>query len=177
LVRTARDSGVQLRVIEAAIEANETRKKNVASRIAEAAGGSLAGKTVAVLGVTFKPNTDDMRDAPALTILPALQSAGARVRAHDPEGMEEAARLLRDVEWCDGPYHAAETSDVLVLLTEWDAYRALNLARLRRIMRGEAFVDLRNVYKSGEVVAAGFDHFGVGLAPARRSARSLEAAE
>ena len=177
LVQTARDHGVRLRIVEGAIEANDVRKSGMAARVAEAMGGSVEGRTIAVLGVTFKPNTDDMREAPALTIIPALQAAGASIRVHDPEGMGEAARVLEGVEWCDGPYHAAESSDGLVLLTEWDAYRALDLARLKRLMRGDAFVDLRNVYKRGEVIAAGFDHFGVGLMSSRHDGRSLEAAE
>jgi UDPglucose 6-dehydrogenase len=177
LVQTARDHGVRLPIVEGAIEANDVRKSGMAARVAKAMGGSVEGKTIAVLGLTFKPNTDDMREAPALTIIPALQAAGASIRGHDPEGMEEAARVLERVEWCDGPYHAAESSDGLVLLTEWDAYRALDLARLKRLMRGDAFIDLRNVYKRGEVMAAGFGHFGVGLMSSRHDTRSLEAAE
>ena len=118
---------------------------------------------MAVLGVTFKPNTDDMREAPSLSIIPALQAAGAKVRAHDPEGMAEAAKLLSDVEWCDGPYHAAERADALVIITEWDAYRALDLARLGRSMRGRVFIDLRNIYKADEAEAAGFAYHGIGL--------------
>jgi UDPglucose 6-dehydrogenase len=177
LLLTAHDHGVRLRVVEAAVEANELRKTQMPGRIVEALGGSAEGKTVAVLGVTFKPNTDDLRDAPSLAIIPALLAAGAKVRAHDPEGMEEGARRMGGIEWCDGPYHAAEASDALVLLTEWDAYRALSLARMKRLMRGSAFVDLRNIYKRSEVLAAGFDHFGVGLAASRQGMMSLEAAE
>ncbi len=176
LVQTARDAGVRLRVVEAVVDANETRKASMASRIGDALG-SLDGRTIAILGLTFKPNTDDMRDAPALRIVPALQAAGAILRVHDPEGMAEASKLINGVEWCDGPYHAAETSDALVLLTEWDAYRALDLFRLKRLMRGAAFVDLRNVYKPNEVTAAGFDHFGIGIPSARHTAFTLEAAE
>ena len=177
LVLTAQDNGVRLRVVEAAVEANDLRKAGMPARIIEALGGSVQGKTIAVLGITFKPNTDDLRDAPSLTIIPALQAAGATIRIHDPEGMEEGARCLGGVEWCDGPYHAAETSDGLVLLTEWDAYRALNLSRVKRLMRGGAFIDLRNVYKRHEVLAAGFEHFGVGVAASRQDVKSLEAAE
>ena len=176
LVQTAHDAGVRLRVVEAVVEANETRKASMAGRIGDALG-TLDGRTVAILGLTFKPNTDDMRDAPALQIIPALQAAGAAVRVHDPEGMGEAAKMFEGVEWCDGPYHAAERSDALVLLTEWDAYRALDLYRLKRLMRGGAFVDLRNVYKPNEVTAAGFDHFGIEVPSARHAALSLEAAE
>jgi UDPglucose 6-dehydrogenase len=176
LVQTANDAGVRLRVVEAVVAANDARKAGMAGRIGDALG-SLADKTVAVLGLTFKPNTDDMRDAPALAIVPALQSAGATVRAHDPEGMGAAGKLLDNVEWCDGPYHAAERADAVVLLTEWDAYRALDLYRLKRLMRGGVFVDLRNVYKPGEVAAAGFDHFGIGVPSLRHGALTLEAAE
>ena len=163
LVHTARAAGAPTRIVETVVEVNETRKKAMAERIVGALGGSVAGKAIAVLGVTFKPNTDDMRDAPSLAILPALAAAGARIRAHDPEGMAEAAKLIDGVEWCDGPYHAAEGSDALVIITEWDAYRALDLTRLRRLMQGTAFFDLRNIYKSAEVEACGFRHFGVGL--------------
>jgi UDPglucose 6-dehydrogenase len=163
LVHAAREAGAPLRIVQAVVEANEERKAAMAGRIVAALGGMAAGRLVAVLGVTFKPNTDDMREAPSLSIIPALQAAGARIRAHDPEGMAEAAKLLSDVEWCDGPYHAAERADALVIITEWDAYRALDLARLRRMMQGRVFVDLRNIYKAGEVEAAGFAYHGLGL--------------
>jgi UDPglucose 6-dehydrogenase len=177
LVQTADQAGVVLRVVRSVIEANSHRKAGMASRIVEACGGSVAGKTLAILGVTFKPNTDDMRDAPSLSIIPALQAAGATIRAHDPEGMESAAKIFEGVEWCDGPYHTAENSDGLVLLTEWDAYRALNLARVKRLMRGEVFIDLRNIYKRAEVVSAGFEQFGIGIPAPGHRADTLQAAE
>ncbi|MYZ48652.1 UDP-glucose dehydrogenase family protein [Propylenella binzhouense] len=162
LLNTAKGAGAPVRIVETVVAVNEARKRAMAERILETLG-PVEGRSIAVLGVTFKPNTDDMREAPSLAIIPALQAAGARVRAHDPEGMEEAARLLSDVEWCDGPYHAAEGSDALVIITEWDVYRALDLVRLRRLMKGSAFFDLRNIYKSPEVEAHGFRHFGVGI--------------
>ena len=162
LLETSKAAGAPLSIVQATVTANDNRKRAMAKRIADAIGGNLAGKTVGVLGVTFKPNTDDMRDAPALVILPALQAAGAKVRAHDPEGMAVARAQLSDVLWCDGPYHAAEGSDVLVLLTEWDAYRALDLERIRSLMRGDVLIDLRNVYPSGEVEQAGLRYLGIG---------------
>ncbi len=132
------------------------------------------------LGVTFKPNTDDMRDAPALTIVPLLQASGARVRAHDPEGMPIARSQLDNVLWCDGPYHVAEGSDALVILTEWDAYRALDLARIKELMRGSTVIDLRNVYRPDEIEAASLTYLGIGRSAATRFADPnlhLEAAE
>jgi UDPglucose 6-dehydrogenase len=162
LLETARAAGAPLSIVQAVVNANDARKRAMAERIAAALGGAVAGKTVGILGVTFKPNTDDMRDAPALTIVPALQAAGARIRAHDPEGMGAARAQLADVLWCDGPYHAAEGSDVLVILTEWDAYRALDLDRLKSLMRGSTLIDLRNVYRPDEVEAAGFSYLGIG---------------
>ena len=171
LLRISNVAGVSLRVVAAVAEANERRKQALAARILAAMGGVIAGKSVAVLGVTFKPNTDDMREAPSLALIPALQTAGATIRAHDPEGMGVAAELLAGVEWCDGPYHAAEGADALVILTEWDAFRALDLRRLSRLMRGRHFIDLRNVYKPHEVTSAGFDHLGIGIGG--RLARSV----
>jgi UDPglucose 6-dehydrogenase len=131
---------------------------------------------VGFLGVTFKPNTDDMRDAPALTIIPVLQEAGAKVRAHDPEGMAIARTQLADVLWCDGPYHAAEGSDVLVILTEWDAYRALDLARIKSLLRGALIVDLRNVYRPEEVEAAGLTYLGIGRGMTKPASPGLQPA-
>ncbi len=163
LVSTARSAGAPIRIVEAVVDVNEARKRAMAERVLAALDGDLSGKTVAVLGLTFKPNTDDMREAPSLVIVPALQAAGARIRAHDPEGMAEAAKLLDDVEWCDGPYHAAEGSDAIVVITEWDAYRALDVVRLKRLMKGDAFFDLRNIYKTAEMADRGFRHFGIGI--------------
>ncbi len=177
LLETARAAGAPLSIVQAVVNANDARKRAMAERVVATAGGSIAGKTVGVLGVTFKPNTDDMRDAPALTIVPALQAAGARIRAHDPEGMGVARAQLADVLWCDGPYHAAEGSDVLVILTEWDAYRALDLDRLKSLMRGSSLVDLRNVYRPDEVEQAGFSYLGIGRGTAGKPAALHEAAD
>jgi UDPglucose 6-dehydrogenase len=163
LVSTARSAGSPLRIVETVVAVNEARKQSMADRVAAAFAGDLSDRTIAVLGLTFKPNTDDMRDAPSLTIVPALQAAGARVRAHDPQGMDRAAELLPGVDWCDGPYHAAEGADAVVIITEWDAYRALDLVRLKRLLKGDLFFDLRNVYKSSEVASHGFRHFPVGI--------------
>jgi UDPglucose 6-dehydrogenase len=162
LIETARAAGAPLSIVEATVSANDKRKRAMAERIAAALGGSVAGKTIGFLGVTFKPNTDDMRDAPALTIIPLLQAGGAKIRAHDPEGMPVARGHLDNVLWCDGPYHVAEGSDALVILTEWDAYRALDLSRIKDLMHGDILIDLRNVYRSEEVAAANLTYLGIG---------------
>src|SRR5690606_32127913 len=120
-------------------------------RIVEALGGSVEGRTLALLGLTFKPNTDDMRDAPSLAIIPALQEHGASIRVHDPKGMPNAKALIEGVTWCDTPLEAVTGAEGLVLTTEWEAYRAMDLAELRAVMRGDLFYDLRNVYKPWEV--------------------------
>ncbi len=162
LARTAREAGAPLGIVETVIDVNERRKKGMAGRIAAALGGDLAGRTVAVLGVTFKPNTDDMRDAPSLDIVPALQAAGARVQAYDPEGMAEARRLLPGVEWRDDAYAAMEGADAVALLTEWNEFRGLDLARARALLASPTMIDLRNVYNPGEMAAAGFRYSCVG---------------
>ena len=164
LVRTAADVGAPTRIVEAVVGINDDRKKAMAERIRQAVGGDLSGKTIGILGLTFKPNTDDMRDSPSLDIVPALQAAGARVRAHDPEGMAEAAKLLDGIDYCDGPYDVAEGADALVIVTEWDAYRALDLSRLEAVMARPVLVDLRNVYRPETVRAAGFDYASIGRA-------------
>lgn len=162
LMRTAQEAGVPLRLVETTVTVNETRKGAMASRIIRACGGSVRGATIAVLGVSFKPNTDDMRESPSLSIIPALQDAGARIRAHDPVAMIEGARLLPEVEWCSDPYAAVHDADVLVLMTEWNSYRALDLSRVAQAMRRRVLVDLRNVYTPGEVAAAGITYHGIG---------------
>ncbi len=168
LTRTARDAGAPLDIVETVVRVNEARKGAMAAKIAAALGGELAGKTIAVLGLTFKPNTDDMREAPSLVIVPALAAAGAKVRAFDPEGMAEAARLLGDAAvYCDGPYHAVEGADALVILTEWDQFRALDLSRVKATMAGDAVVDLRNIYVPEDMAARGFLYHSVGRRPAR----------
>jgi UDPglucose 6-dehydrogenase len=162
LVRTATDAASPVRLIETTVEINDARKKAMAGKVAAALGGEVAGKTVGVLGLTFKPDTDDMRDSPALDIIPALQGMGARVQAYDPEGMEEAAHLLPGVDFMDGPYEAASGADALVILTEWNAFRALDLGRLKLLMNAPVVVDLRNVYDPAQMKAAGFAYTGIG---------------
>jgi UDPglucose 6-dehydrogenase len=134
----------------------------MAGRIMQACGGHLRGKTIGILGVAFKPNTDDMRDAPSLSIVPALQDAGAVVRAYDPEAMHEAERLLPDVVWCDEPYAVAEGASAVALLTEWNEFRALDFERLGAAMAERVFVDLRNVYRPGMVRGMGFRYSSIG---------------
>jgi UDPglucose 6-dehydrogenase len=163
LVQTGREAGAPLKIVEAVIAANDARKAGWAGRIIASLGGSGKGKSIAVLGLTFKPNTDDMRDAPSLAIIPALQEFGAAVRAHDPKGMPNAKGLLDDVVWCDTPLKAATGVDALVITTEWDVYRAMDLEQLRSAMRGDLFFDLRNIYKPAEVLRRGFRYFGVGI--------------
>ncbi len=162
LVRTAEQAGAPTRIVESVIAVNDARKRQMAAKIVEHCGGSVAGKTIAVLGLTFKPNTDDMRDAPSLDIIPALIEAGAAVRAYDPEGLDEAKKLLDGVAWCEGAYEALEGADALVIITEWNAFRALDLARVKELMKAPVMVDLRNIYDPREMAAAGFDYTGIG---------------
>lgn len=164
LVRTATDAGSPVRLIETTVQVNDARKKAMADRVAEALPGGLKGKTVALLGLTFKPNTDDMRDAPSLDVAPALLAAGARVRAYDPEGMEEAAKLLDGVDFVSGAYAAVEGADVVVILTEWDQFRALDLDRIKLLMNQPVMVDLRNVYRPDDLRARGFRYASIGRA-------------
>jgi UDPglucose 6-dehydrogenase len=162
LVRTAEQAGAPTRLVESVVAVNDARKKRMAAKIVAHCGGSVAGKTLAVLGLTFKPNTDDMRDAPSLDIVPTLIEAGAVVRAYDPEGLDEAKKLLHDVVWCEGAYEAMEGADALVIITEWNAFRALDLARVKELMKAPVMIDLRNIYDPREMAAAGFDYTGVG---------------
>ncbi|MNS48603.1 UDP-glucose 6-dehydrogenase TuaD [compost metagenome] len=163
LVRTATDAGAPLRLIETTVEVNDTRKKAMADRVVAALGGTdLKGKTVALLGLTFKPNTDDMRDAPSLDVAPALIAKGATVQAFDPEGMHEAAKLLDGVIFRDGPYDAVEGADVVVILTEWDQFRALDLDRVKLLLKQPVMVDLRNVYRPEDMKARGFRYSSIG---------------
>ncbi|HYD28017.1 UDP-glucose/GDP-mannose dehydrogenase family protein, partial [Brevundimonas sp.] len=162
LVRTAVDAGSPVRLIETTVEVNDARKKAMAGKVAAALDGDLAGKTVALLGLTFKPNTDDMRDAPSLEVAPALMAMGATVQAFDPEGMAEAAHLLPGVVFKDGPYDAVEGADVVVILTEWDQFRALDLDRVKLLLRQPVMVDLRNVYRPEDMRARGFRYVSIG---------------
>ena len=162
LMKTARDTGAPARIVEAVVAVNDERKLAMAEKVIAALGGSAKDKAVAILGLTFKPNTDDMREAPSLAIIPALQKAGARVKAHDPQAMEEAASLLPHVTMVKNPYEAAQGADALVIVTEWDAYRALDLKRLKQEMKAPVIVDLRNIYKADEMIANGFRYISVG---------------
>jgi UDPglucose 6-dehydrogenase len=161
LVRTAADAGSPVRLIETTVAVNDARKAAMADKIATALGGDVAGKTIGLLGLTFKPNTDDMRDAPSLAIVPALQAMGARLQAFDPEG-HEARALLTDVDFKANAYEVADGADAVVLITEWDQFRALDLERLKAGMRQPVLVDLRNVYNPAEMKAKGFHYSSVG---------------
>ncbi|MCW2309262.1 UDP-glucose dehydrogenase family protein [Rhodobium gokarnense] len=161
---TGRKYGRPQKLIETTIDVNESRKVDMAERILAALGPDPAGKTVAVLGIAFKPNTDDVREAPSLVIVQTLEGAGVTVRAHDPEAMGPAKELLPNVTWCDAPYETAEGADALVMLTEWNAFRALDLKRMRGLMRGDALVDLRNVYPPEDARDAGLRYFPLGKA-------------
>ncbi len=163
LVRTARDHDSPMRLIETTVEVNDTRKKALASRVADAVGGDLSGKRVAVLGLTFKPNTDDMRDSPSLDLIPGLIEAGASVHAFDPEGTEEAKRLLPGgVTYATDAYDTMDGADVLVIVTEWNAFRALDLARVKSLMAAPTIVDLRNIYEPRDMIEKGFAYTCVG---------------
>ncbi|MCB0311139.1 MAG: UDP-glucose/GDP-mannose dehydrogenase family protein, partial [Bdellovibrionales bacterium] len=153
-----------LSLVEQVEKVNLERKIAMAARVEAAANGSVRGKRVAVLGVTFKPNTDDMREAPSLVILPILQSRGATISACDPQGRVNAAAILPGVEWFDDPLEVAEHADVLLVLTEWNEFRALDLKKLRQVMKGDVLVDLRNVYQAHTAENAGFRYFGLGRA-------------
>ena len=162
LARTAQDVGSPVRLVETVVQINDRRKGVMAGRIMNACGGNVRGKTIAVLGVAFKPNTDDMRDAPSLSIVPALQDAGAHVKAFDPAAMHEAGPLLPGVEWCDDPYAAAQGAHAVALITEWNEFRGLDLERLGGLMADRVFVDLRNVYRPEVVRAQGFRYESIG---------------
>ena len=162
LVRTAQSVESPMRIVETVVEINDARKKRMAEKVIEACGGSLAGKTVAVLGLTFKPNTDDMRDSPSLEIVPVLQAAGARVRAFDPVGVEEAKKLLDGIEWSENAYDAATGADAVAIITEWNEFRALNFTRLMKLMKSPVLVDFRNIYNPDEMAEAGFRYTCVG---------------
>ncbi|MGE3528747.1 MAG: UDP-glucose/GDP-mannose dehydrogenase family protein [Methyloceanibacter sp.] len=177
LIRTAREAKTPLSLIEQVDKVNTERKIAMAGRIEAALGGSARGKTIGVLGVTFKPNTDDMREAPSLVIFPMLQARGARIRAFDPQGGTKAQESLPGVEWCESALDVAEGADVLVVLTEWNEFRALDLKRMRQAMLGDVLVDLRNVYPQASAEAAGFVYYGIGRTqPPPSAQRRREAA-
>ena len=162
LVKTAQDAGAPVTIVEATVQANDRRKASMANRIIAACDGDVHGKIIGVLGLTFKPNTDDMRDAPSLEIVPALVKAGAIVRAYDPEGMEEAQKHIADLTFCDGPYAAANGADALVILTEWDQFRALDFERVAGLMKTPTIVDLRNIYSPRDVREEGLSYISIG---------------
>ena len=162
LVRTAEEAGAPIRLVETTVSVNDARKARMAEKIIEAAGGSVEGKTIAVLGLTFKPNTDDMREAPSLAIVPALQKAGATIRAYDPAGLMEAEKLLNGVEFVTGPYRCVEGADLLVIITEWNEFRALDFHRVRDGLKAPVIVDLRNIYDPGDMAQRGFTYVSVG---------------
>lgn len=162
LIKTAQDFGTPMRIVEAVASVNDIRKRAMAKKVIHAAGGEVRGKTVAVLGLTFKPNTDDMRDSPSIAIIQALQDAGAHVRAFDPEGTDQAKLVLNDVHYAADPYDAVTGAEVAVLVTEWDAFRALDLDRVKTLMAHPAIVDLRNVYRPDDVRSRGFTYDSIG---------------
>ena len=162
LIKTAQDNAVQLSIVESVAAANDKRKRAMARRVIAACGGAVRGKTIAILGLTFKPNTDDMRDAPSLAIIQALQDAGATIRAYDPEGMEQARKVLTGVDYTDDPYACIEGADALCLVTEWDEFRALDMKRVRALLKEPVIVDLRNIYKPEEMRRQGMTYVSVG---------------
>lgn len=160
--------GSPMRIVETTVEVNEARKLNMISRIRDAAGGTVSGKTITLLGISFKPNTDDIREAPAATIIPALQDEGAVLRAHDPVAMERAKQAFSGVTWCNDPLEAANGADCVVILTEWNAYRALNLQHMAEIMKTPVLVDLRNIYTMDEMENLPFHYVSLGRPVIRR---------
>jgi UDPglucose 6-dehydrogenase len=162
LLRTAQEHGTPSRLVEAGVEANNSQKSRMIKKIRDAMGGSEAGKTLGVLGLTFKPETDDLRESPALTILPALAEKGVRIQAHDPQGMAEAARNFPEFTYVNNAYEACENADAVVLFTEWNHYRALDLVNINSLMKVPLFIDLRNVYEPEKMRRAGFDYVSIG---------------
>ena len=162
LVRTAQEHGANMRIVESVVDVNATRKKKMADRVLAVCNGCVKDKTIAVLGTTFKPNTDDMRESPSLDIVPSLQTLGARIKAYDPAGMEEAKKLLPGVEWCADAYAAIDGADAIVLVTEWNEFRSLDLERVKSLMKRPAMVDLRNVYEPNTMAEAGFVYKSIG---------------
>jgi len=162
LTKTANDYSSPVRIVDTVVEVNAARKKAMAGKVIAAMGGDVSGKTIGVLGLAFKQNTDDMRDAPSLDILPALQAAGAKIRAFDPEAMTEASHLLKDIDFAGNAYEAAQDADALVILTEWDQFRALDLERIKGALKSPIVVDLRNIYSPDDMAAKGFQYTSIG---------------
>jgi UDPglucose 6-dehydrogenase len=162
LVQTARDAGAPVTIVEQVVAVNDERKAAMADKIIRACGGAVSGKTIAILGLTFKPNTDDMRDAPSLVVVPRLLEAGAQLRAFDPEGIDEARKVLDGVTWCEDGYSAMNGADAVVILTEWNEFRALDMARTKSLLRAPLMIDLRNIYSPQEMARNGFDYISIG---------------
>jgi UDPglucose 6-dehydrogenase len=162
LLRTAEIHNVPMRIVDAVVRVNDERKRKMVYKIINACGGSVAGKKIAVLGLTFKPNTDDMRDSPSLVIVPALQAAGAEIAAYDPEGMEEAKKSMPDITYCPDAYATLEGADALVIITEWNQFRALDLKRAKSLMKTPILIDLRNIYARAGAAREGFQYVGIG---------------
>lgn len=162
LSKTAKDAGSPVSIVDTVIASNEARKLSMVDRVVSACGGSVAGKTISVLGLTFKPNTDDMRDSPSLVIVPELQKRGAKVKAYDPEGMEEAAGILSNVEFCEGSYECLQGANVAVLITEWDEFRALDISKMSELLSDKIFVDLRNIYNAREFDGSDIKYTSIG---------------
>lgn len=165
LIQSAKEAGVALRIVDAVTTVNDDRKLHMADKIIAACGGDVKGKAIAILGVTFKPNTDDMREAPSLDIIPVLQQQGAKVSVFDPQAHLEARSMLQDINWASDAYDCAQGADCLVILTEWNEFRALDMSRIKQIVRVPLIVDLRNIYKPKEMSAQGFDYFSIGRTP------------
>lgn len=162
LTKTANDYDSPVRIVDTVVEVNASRKKAMAQKVIKSMGGDVAGKTIGVLGLAFKQNTDDMRDAPSLDIIPALIDAGANIKAFDPEAMEEAAHLLSGIDYCDNAYQAIDGADAMVILTEWDQFRALDMERVKGALKGDVVVDLRNIYSPEDMAKRGFAYTSIG---------------
>jgi UDPglucose 6-dehydrogenase len=162
LVRTAEKAGKPLRIVETVVDVNKKRKQQMAERVVQACGGTVDGKKICVLGVTFKPNTDDMRDSPSIDIIAGLQKYGGFIQAYDPEGMEEANQMMVDVNWCDSAYEAIEGADVLVIITEWNEFRGLDMKRVKSLMNTPILVDLRNIYNPVDMAETGIAYSCIG---------------
>ncbi len=176
LLRTAQDYGVAVRIVEETVTANEARKRRMALKVVDALDGDMEGRTIAVLGLTFKPDTDDMRDAPSVPLIETLQRFGAIIRAHDPVGMENASRILSDVEFFDDAYECAHNADAVVVITEWDSIRKIDLARLKQTMRQAVLIDLRNAFEQGVAEEIGFRVSAIGRSTTARFDKNTSAA-
>ena len=162
LTKTANDHDSPVRIVDTVVEVNASRKKAMASKVIKAMGGDVSGKTIGVLGLAFKQNTDDMRDAPSLDIVPALIEAGATIKAFDPEAMEEAEKLMDGLNYAENAYEAVDGADAMIILTEWDQFRALDLERIKASLKSDIVVDLRNIYSPEDMAKRGFEYTSIG---------------